>query len=147
MYVLKFWKGGFIMRIERTLSSFVLVDSDMRIISEVLDFTNVLENKGFSPNTIKSYLDDLKIFYSWLEREGLKFYEVKPSSIINFIEYIDGRSKSGRASPPTTNRYLATISSFYRHFEAVGGFVEESPLVKVKGYAPHQNRGYLRHVG
>lgn len=28
----------------------------------------------------------------------------------------------------------------------MGGFVEESPLVKVRGYAPQQNRRYLRHV-
>ncbi len=118
----------------------------MRIISEVLDFTNTLESKGLSPNTVKSYLDDLKIFYQWLEQEGLKFYEVKPSSIISFIEYIDSRRAIGRVSPSTLNRYLATLSSFYRHFEAIGGFVEESPLVKVKGYAPNQNRGYLRHV-
>lgn len=147
MFLLKcFLEGDYIMKVERTLSSFVLVDSNIRIISEVLDFTNTLESKGFSPNTIKSYLDDLKIFYLWLEREGLKFYEVKPSSIPSFIEYIDSRSKNGRLSPPTINRYLATISSFYRHFEAVGGFVEESPLVRVKGYGQNQNRGYLRHV-
>ncbi|MED1217346.1 tyrosine-type recombinase/integrase [Bacillus paranthracis] len=134
------------MKVEKTLSSYVLVDSNMRIISEVLDFTNTLESKGLSPNTVKSYLDDLKIFYLWLEREGLKFYEVKPSSITSFIEYIDSRKPSGRVAPATLNRYLATLSSFFRHFEAIGGFVEESPLVKVRGYAPHQNRGYLRHV-
>jgi site-specific recombinase XerD len=137
---------GSALKVEKTLSSFVLVDSNMRIISEVLDFTNTLESKGLSPNTVKSYLDDLKIFYLWLEREGLKFYEVKPSSITSFIEYIDSRKPSGRVAPATLNRYLATLSSFFRHFEAIGGFVEESPLSKVRGYAPHQNRGYLRHV-
>jgi integrase/recombinase XerD len=134
------------MRVEKTLSSFVLVDKKMRIIPEVLDFTNTLENKGMSPNTVKSYLDDLKIFYQWLEQVELKFYEMKPSFITDFIEYIDSRRAVGRVSPSTLNRYLATLSSFYRHFEAIGGFVEESPLVKIKGSAPTQNRGYLRHV-
>lgn len=134
------------MKVEKTFSSFVLVDSNMRIIPEVLDFTNTLQIKGYSPNTIKSYLDDLKVFYLWLEREELKFYEIKPASITSFIEYIDSRKASGRVSPATHNRYLATLTSFFRHFEAIGGFVEESPLVKVKGYAPQQNQGYLRHV-
>jgi site-specific recombinase XerD len=118
----------------------------MRIIPEVLDFTDVLEKRGMSPNTVRSYLDDLKVFYQWLEQEGLQFYEVKPSSIPSFIEYIDSRRPVGRVSPATLNRYLATIGSFFRHFGAIGGVVEESPLVKVKGYAPFQNRGYLRHV-
>lgn len=134
------------MKVEKTLSSVVLVDTDMRIISEVLDFTNTLSLQGKSINTIENYVRDLKVFYEWLEREGLKFYEVKPSFIPNFIEYIDMKSNKGRVSPATLNRYLATLSSFYRHFEVVGGFVEESPLIKVKGYTSSNNRGYLRHV-
>lgn len=134
------------MKVERTVSSYVLVDPNMRIVPEVLDFTNTLEKKGLSPNTVKSYLGDLKVFYLWLEQERLKFYEVNPSDIPNFIEFIDNRKASGKVSPATLNRYLATISSFYRHFEAIGGVVEESPLVKVKGFYPNENRGYLKHV-
>lgn len=134
------------MRVEKTLSSLVLVDSNMRIIPEVLNFTNILEQKGMSPNTVRSYLNDLKVFYMWLEQEGLLFYEVKAKHIPSFIEFIDSRSGSGRVSPPTLSRYLATLSSFYRDFEAIGGFVEESPLVKVEGYRPTQRRGYFRHI-
>lgn len=134
------------MKVEKTVSSFVLVNSDMVIIPETLDFTNTLEKKGLSPNTVKSYLEDLKVFYLWLEQERLKFYEVKPSDIPNFIEFIDNRKASGKVSPATLNRYLATISSFFRHFEAIGGFIEESPLVKVKGYYPKEHKGYLKHV-
>lgn len=134
------------MKIEKTLSSYVLVDLDMKIISEVLDFTSTLEQKGMSPNTIKSYLSDLKVFYLWLLKEKLKFYEVVPSDIPNFIEFLDKRKVSGRVSPATLNRYLATISSFYRHFEVVGGYIEESPFIKINGYQPMQNKGYLRHI-
>lgn len=118
----------------------------MKIISEVLEFTNTLEKKGLSPNTVKSYLEDLKVFYLWLEKENLRFYEVKPSDIPNFIEFLDNRNISGRVSPATLNRYLATISSFFRFFEAVGGYIEESPLVKVKGHYTIEKRGYLKHV-
>ncbi|WP_077215214.1 tyrosine-type recombinase/integrase [Bacillus dakarensis] len=134
------------MKVEKTLSSLVLVDSNMRIIPEVLDFTNTLEQKGMSPNTVRGYLNDLKVFYLWLTQEGLLFYEVRPKHIPSFIEFIDSRSISGRVSPPTLSRYLATLSSFYRHFEALGGFVEESPLVKVEGFRPTQRRGYFRHI-
>jgi integrase/recombinase XerD len=134
------------LKVEKTLTSVVLVDSNMRIISEVLDFTIALGQRGMSPNTIKGYVDDLKIFYEWLDSVGLKFYEVKPYNITSFIEYIDNRSASKKVSPSTLNRYLATISSFFKHFEAIGGYVEESPLVKVRSYVLTQNRGYLRHV-
>lgn len=118
----------------------------MRIVVEVLNFINALEKKGLSPNTVKSYLEDLKVFYLWLKQESLKFYEVKPSDIPNFIEFIDNRKSRGKVSPATLNRYLGTISSFYRYFEVVGGFIEESPLVKVKGYYPKEHKGYLKHI-
>lgn len=134
------------LRIEKTLTSLVLVDSNMRIVPEVLHFTNMLEQKGLSPNTIRSYLNDLKMFYLWLNQENLEFYEVKPKHIPSFIEFIDNKNVRGRVSPSTLSRYLATLGSFYRHFEAIGGYVEESPLVKVRGYRPLQSKGFLRHV-
>lgn len=134
------------MKVEKTFTSFVLVDSSMRIIPEVLNFTDTLEKKGLSPNTIRGYLNDLKVFYIWLEKEGMRFYEVKPKHIPSFIEFVDKRHVSGKVSPPTLSRYLATLSSFYRHFEALGGYVEESPIVKIEGYRPNQRRGYFRHT-
>lgn len=138
--------GGARLKVEKNMSGYVLVDSDMRIIPEVLDFANTMTYKGMSPNTVKSYLDDLKRYYEWLNLEGMEFYEVRPYNITSFVEHIDKQHTAGRVSPATLNRYLATLSAFYRHFEVVNGFVIESPMVKVKGYMPSVNRGYLRHV-
>ncbi|WP_047980134.1 tyrosine-type recombinase/integrase [Ornithinibacillus contaminans] len=134
------------MKVEKTLTSFVLVDTNMRIIPEVLDYTTTLELNGMSPNTVRGYLNDLKIFYMWLEQKRLRFFEVRPKHLTSFIEYVDNRNIKGRVSPPTLNRYLATLGSFYRHFEATGGFVEESPVVKIKGYEHKQRKGYFRHT-
>ncbi|WP_068985803.1 MULTISPECIES: site-specific integrase [Lysinibacillus] len=100
----------------------------MKIISEVLDLTNTLEQKGLSPNTVESYLEDLKIFYLWLEQEKLKFYEVNPSDTPNFIEFIDNRKAIGKVSTATLNRYLATVSSFYRHIEVIGDLLSNHHL-------------------
>lgn len=131
------------MRIERTLTSYVLVDSNMRILPEVLDFTNTLEKKGLSPNTIKGYLDDLKLYYIWLEQHDLKFYSVHPSELLGFLEFLDQR-KGRKISPPTWNRYLATLGSFYRHLEVIGGYVE-SPVVTVESNN-NMNYGFLKHI-
>ena len=136
------------MKTEKTLTSVVLVDSNMRIIPEVLDFTKILSTKGLSINSIRGYVNDLKVYYEWLEVEKLEPFSVQPSDIPRFVEYIDGKNVRGKVSPATLGRYLATLSSFYRHFEIVGGFVVENPIVKVD--APYtskiQRKGYLRHV-
>ncbi|KQL49999.1 hypothetical protein AN963_10080 [Brevibacillus choshinensis] len=135
------------MKIKRTLASFVLVDSNMRIIPEVLDFTNTLLQRGLSINTVASYLRDLRIFYEWLESVGINFYEVKPRDLKNFVLFIDNRHVAGRAGSSTINRYLATLSSFYRHHESLGGWVTENPVVKVNGNVSSEaNNGYLRHT-
>jgi integrase/recombinase XerD len=131
------------LKIERTLTSYVLVDSNMRILPEVLDFTNTLEKKGLSPNTIKAYLDDLKLYYIWLEQNELKFYSVHPSELLGFLEFLDQR-KGKKISPPTWNRYLATLGSFYRHLEVIGGHIE-SPVVTVESNN-NRNYGFLKHI-
>lgn len=134
------------MKIEKTLTSIVLVDTNMRIIPEVLDFTNYLNGKEYSPNTIRSYVRDLKVFYEWMEIEGLEVYEVKPRHIPSFIAYIDSKSAKRRVSSATLNRYLATLSSFYQYFEVIGGFSIDATYKKRKNFFSNVNRGYLRHV-
>ncbi|WBL15108.1 tyrosine-type recombinase/integrase [Sutcliffiella sp. NC1] len=134
------------MKIEKTLTSIVLVDSKMRIIPEVLDFTNYLNGKEYSPNTIRSYVRDLKVFYEWMEIGELEVFEVQPRHMTSFIAHIDSKSPKGRVSPATLNRYLATLSSFYEYFEVIGGFTIDSTYKKRKNFFNDANRGYLRHV-
>ena len=131
------------MKVENTTNYIVLVDSNMRIIPEVLDFSKYLVQQGKSPNTVEGYLRDLKTFYEWMEIHSFQVFEVKPRHMSSFISYIDSKHVKGRVSPATLNRHLATLSSFYGYFEVIGGFVQEVKIgTKNKGF----NRGYLRHI-
>ncbi|MED1562364.1 site-specific integrase [Alkalihalobacillus alcalophilus] len=78
-------------KVGKSESSVVLVDSNFRIVPEVLDFSEQLKRKGCSINTVRSYLRDLKVFYEWLEIEDLKYFELKPEFIPRFIQYIDSK--------------------------------------------------------
>ncbi|MEK4503959.1 tyrosine-type recombinase/integrase [Bacillus sp. FSL R12-0069] len=125
----------------------MLVDANMRIVPEVLDFTNHLTQQGKSINSIRSYIRDLKTFYEWMELEGLQVYEVKPSHIPSFIKYVDSKNVRGKVSAATLNRYLATLSTFYRYFGVVGGFIQEVDSKSIPKFKHNSyNRGYLRHV-
>lgn len=120
--------------VEKTLrengeQSVVLVDEKYKIVEEVAVFLHYLEMRGRSLNTIENYCRDLKEFYNWLSRENLKFYEVNRRLMISWIDYIhsqvgDKQEKSGA----TVNRYLATVASFYKYYEGVGGYIEENPI-------------------
>jgi integrase/recombinase XerD len=119
----------------------------MRIIPEVLIFIKHLEQKGYSVNTVRSYVRDLKSYYGWMKEEGLEAFEVKPKHIPSFIAYIDSKHSSGAVSPSTLNGYLATLGTFYRYFEVVHeGMVQPVSNDTIKKLGVNQNRGFLRHT-
>ncbi|WP_242215238.1 site-specific integrase [Bacillus cereus group sp. BfR-BA-01383] len=135
------------MKIERTLNSVVLVYDNIRIVPEVLDFTNHLTQQWKSINTIRSYIRDLKIYYEWMELEDLQVYGVKPRHMPSFIKYVDSKNVRGKVSAATLNRYLATLSTFYWYFEVMEGFIQEIDI-KSTSKLKHNlyNKGYLRHA-
>lgn len=120
--------------VEKTLKengeqSVVLVDEQYRIVEEVALYLHYLEQRGRSKHTIESYCRNLKEFYNWLSKENLKFYEVNKRLMISWIDYLNrevGNKQEKSAS--TVNKYLATIASFYRYYEGIGGYIEENPV-------------------
>ena len=93
-----------------------------------------------------TYLRDLSLFFEWLHTEQLAFWAVKAADIPRFMVFADHQGRGAKA-PATINRILATLSAFYRFFEAMGGYVAESPVVKMPGYAPpDRGRKFLHHT-
>ena len=123
------------MKVEKTISpsgyiSYLVVnENDYSIVEEILFFIKHLEHKNVSINTISKYCFNLKEFFEWLKVESLNFYEVKPKSIVNFIDFLDSK---GELSPNTINNYLSTLSSFYQFYEVMGGFLIKNPIAKTK---------------
>ncbi|MEF2969221.1 tyrosine-type recombinase/integrase [Paenibacillus sp. M1] len=123
------------LKIEKTLNeagkrNVVVVDEDYNIVEEITLFLHYLEEKGHSENTIEGYSRDLKEYFTWLNEVGLKFYEVRKADMFSWLEYL--KTKVGTTdkekSAKTKNKYMATIASFYRYYEVIGGFVTENPL-------------------
>ena len=116
--------------IEKTLrndgiQSVILVDSKYQIVEPVALFLEYLEKRGNALNTIESYCRVLKEYFTWLNREEMKFYEVSKRDMFSWIEYVEleagGKEKK---SARTINKYLATIGSFYNFFEGMGRYIE-----------------------
>ena len=53
----------------------VIVDDNYNIIEEALYFSNFLYSQNYSPNTIDSYLRDLKTFLMFLNRHYNLMYQ------------------------------------------------------------------------
>lgn len=132
--------------------SIVLVNKKLNIIEEVALFLNYLKIKGLSPNTVDNYCRDMRVYFNWLNENTLYFYNVTKRDMISFIGYVQESVGNKRVkSPRTINRYLATLSSFYRYYEGIGGYIEENPITvggsddfKGKKFSTHKSQQNIR---
>jgi len=124
--------------IEKTLrndgmQSVLLVDCDYKIVEPVALCLEYLVKKGNALNTIESYCRGLKEYFTWLEQEKMKFYEVSKRDMFSWMDYIEleiGRKEEKSAR--TVNNYLAIIGSFYNYFEVMGEYIENPVQIEKK---------------
>ena len=96
----------------------------------MLDLINAYENyltkvKQASPNTVFSYLRDIRQFAQWLRiHEEL---DVVDASQVNIGDYLNGLQDQGK-SGATVSRSLASLKTFYSYLVSFG-FLEKTPVV------------------
>lgn len=78
----------------------------------------LLKVKGYSYNTIQSYIKDISAFATWAKqhKEDARWSTIERADIDAYIiqQYDEGKK------PSTTNRQLSAISSLYRYFQREG---------------------------
>ena len=80
------------------------------------------ERKKSSPNTLSSYLRDVRQYLDWLREEGLAPEPAVPGDVERYIRALTGKGKS----PATVTRCLASLKSFYTYLMGEG-VVEINP--------------------
>lgn len=77
--------------------------------------TDFLESLAFlnsgSPNTVRAYKGDLKMFFEYLELEGRTLEQVTRETVSNFIFW----QMSLKKAPNSIGRYIETLRSFYNY--------------------------------
>ncbi len=105
-----------------------------------------LGERGFSPNTLCAYGNDLRRFFNFLASEDMGWLEFDPPAALRLLSFLrkepSGRSAQrlglsavaggGRPvpvlSPASVNRTLAGVSSFFEWAIAAGEYLSESPM-------------------
>jgi len=75
-----------------------------------------LSANGFSPQTVKAYGDDLKLFAGYLQRKRTRLHRVSQMTIQGFIEAL----RETGVSEATIRRRLAAVSSYIEYLRSKG---------------------------
>lgn len=104
----------------------MVISSNLKYSSAMInEYMNYLQNiKGYSPNTISSYVKDLHNFVEWA-RFNISGARWSTITIIDIDKYITDMAKAG-LKPATTNRHLSAISGLYRYMKREG-LMNENP--------------------
>jgi len=120
--VIKEEDGGIVRRVR-------LVDDAGEPVGPVCRFLSHLGDREFSPNTMAAYAYDLKYLFTFLEKEGLDWQDLRAPhmlGLLSFLRQVPSRrpaqrlglaviadGQDGLLSPATVDRILAAVSSFY----------------------------------
>jgi integrase/recombinase XerC len=95
-------------------------------------FHKTLIKQDLADNTIRGYLNDLKLFKEWLHdfyQEEIELIHTTTNDIRAFREYL---AKIKRHKPSSLNRRLQAIKRFYKWATATSKFITESPADTVR---------------
>ncbi|MDO9528366.1 MAG: tyrosine-type recombinase/integrase [Syntrophales bacterium] len=90
----------------------------MDIIDAIIRYRRFLKRRNVSPNTVKNYLNGLKLFVIWLD---VPIEETTHRKIVAYMDYLLGK----RLKPKTVNCYLNSVCQFYHYLSEE----EEVPIV------------------
>jgi site-specific recombinase XerD len=90
----------------------------MDITDAIIRYRRFLKRRNVSPNTVKNYLNGLKLFVIWL---NVPIEETTYWKIVAYMDYLLGK----RLKPKTVNCYLNSVCQFYHYLSEE----EEVPIV------------------
>ena len=96
------------------------------------------ERKKASPNTLSSYLRDIRQYLAWLFEEGLTPEQAAQSDVERYIKVLTSKGKSAA----TVTRSLASLKSFYTYLLGTGRVL----VNPAKGPAPAKVERKLPHI-
>ncbi|MBA7508884.1 Tyrosine recombinase XerD [subsurface metagenome] len=97
------------------------INRDIRKYTEYLRFEKLL-----LPNTINSYLMDLRKFKAFLEDNNIEnYYELSKEQILDFLQILHKNQ-----SESSVSRILSTLRGFYK-FLVIGGICRKNPWVQI----------------
>jgi integrase/recombinase XerD len=112
-----------------TRQIWLVLDDDYQPIEPILAYLSHLNNLEKSPNTIRSYAYDLKLYWEFLSSQSINWQKIKLDNLTEFIHWLRNPLPADVVSiePPvakrterTVNHAVSTVSMFYQFHHRLG---------------------------
>ena len=106
----------------------VVFNEDYSPIIPIHDYLHYLENKNYSPNTIKAYARNLKVYWEFLESRGIDWTQITILKLSEFIHWLKTSNDKVISLPfltssrteKTINHIVKTVRLFYEFQSRLG---------------------------
>jgi integrase len=151
------------MRVETVITPdgrerYMLVDSNYEPISPVLKFLKFKDNNDAARNSLRAYCQHLKLYFEFLEQEGLDYRNVSIDDMAAFLRWLQNpysnlkvtsvRPVDSPRKPNTINAIISTVLSFYDFLMRHEDYNIQIPE-RLKKTIPGSRRGFkdfLYHI-
>ena len=117
----------------------MVLDENYSPVPPVYDYLRYLENKNYSPNTIRAYAGNLKFYWQFLKENKIDWTKITILNLSEFIHWlkisnskvIELQQETANRSEKTINHILKTVRYFY-DFQSRLGTVDELDIYQIK---------------
>ncbi|PPQ49276.1 transposase [Paenibacillus peoriae] len=136
----------------------VLVDKQNQMIQPVMKYIKYLDRMGRAPNTLKSYVYHLKLYWVFLHDVGLSYHEVDLDQLARFIAWLRHPESLDKVSyvqqvqakrrERSINIIVQCVCCFYEYLTRMGEFDYDLKTVLTKEIRRFKNsyRSFLDHT-
>jgi len=134
--------------------TWTVIGDDYLPVEPIQEFLSYLENIERSPNTIRSYAYNLKLYWEYLQTHGLDWTEVDVVKLAEFLAWLRSPNPPGIASiqeqeskrtESTVNAILTSVCMFYDFHERTKK-VPHIPLYRSRVMPGRRYKGFLHHI-
>ena len=130
-----------------------VLGDDYLPVKPIQQFISYLESIERSPNTIRSYAFNLRLYWEYLNNNHKEWTEVGVSDLADFIVWLRNPQPSAisihqqeaKRTEATVNLTITSVAMFYDYQERLG-VVEQIPLYTLQMQPGKRYKSFLHHI-
>ena len=131
----------------------MVLDDDYLPITPIQKYLRYLDSLERSPNTIKTYASNLKLYWEFLLKQNLDWSQVTLEQLSEFVHWLRNpephlvslQPQTARRSEKTINLIIKTVSFFYDFHQRIGE-IEGVDIYRYQFKPKRKYKSFFHHI-